>query len=318
MSLSRSLGDVSILNLRRRISVLKRTDFKNLSDDATAYQIGRVIDQYPFQLRSLQLTGLYRARANRPGEIFSSASQLWYPPAESIVRPSRLNRVGDVRFYASNMPNAAMLELRSQSGDMFTILIARTRSGSVETLNVAFVGLERALAPELRNLTPEDSFRTASHFREVLGPVNYEKWLLIDDYLSKIFGALVPEGEEYNYRPTIALADLLFRAPNLDAVNYPSVATGNHGINVCMLPSKADQLFVPAEAWMVEVSERAVDRQTGEMLWRVHFRRRSSEIRADGGIVWRPPGDGIDESEILRFTRGRLQSLNEWPMSIEK
>src|SRR5262249_39233870 len=231
----RSLSDISIRDLRSRIATLRRADLKTLSAEAAAYRIGRVIDQYYFQIRSMQLNGVYRARPNKPGGVFSSASQLWYPPATAVVRPSRLNGIGQVCFYGSNMPNAALLELRPQPGNVFTVLLAGTRSGKVETLNVAFIGLERARAPEVQHLTERDMFRHAPHFRNQLGPANYKKWLLIDDYLSKIFATVVPDGEEHKYKPTIALANLLFSAPNLDAVMYPNVATADNGINVCML-----------------------------------------------------------------------------------
>ncbi len=108
----RSLNDISIFDLRSRIATLRRANLKTLSAEAAAYRIGRVIDQYHFQIRSMQLNGVYRARPNKPREVFSSASQLWYPPATAVVRPSRLNGIGQVCFYGSNMPNAALLELR--------------------------------------------------------------------------------------------------------------------------------------------------------------------------------------------------------------
>jgi hypothetical protein len=127
------------------------------------------------------------------------------------------------------MPNAALLELRPQPGNVFTVLLAGTRSEKVETLNVAFIGLERARAPEIQHLTERDMFRHATHFRNQLGPADYKKWLLIDDYLSEIFATVVPDGEEHKYKPTMALANLLFSAPNLDAVMYPSVAMADHG-----------------------------------------------------------------------------------------
>jgi hypothetical protein len=160
------------------------------------------------------------------------------------------------------MPNTAIQELRPQPGNIFTVLMAMTRQ--VETLNVAFIGLERSKAPEVQHFTEKDMFRNAPHFRIQLGVANYNKWLLIDDYLSEIFGVPVPEGEEYKYKPTIALANLLFTAPNLDAVSYPSVATDDHGINVCMLPDKADRLFVPLEAWIIRVEESALHPTTSE------------------------------------------------------
>jgi hypothetical protein len=313
----RSLSDISLFDLRSRVASLRRADLKRLSTEAAAYRIGRVIDQYPFQIRSLQLNGIYRARLNRPGEVFSSASQLWYPSATAVVRPSRLNGIGQVRFYASNMPNTASLELRPQQpGDVFTVLLVGTRSRKVETLNVAFIGLERSRAPEVQHFTGTDMFRHAPHFRDWLGPANYKKWLLIDDYLSEIFATVVPDGDEHKYKPTIALANLLFSAPNLDAVNYPSVATANHGINVCMLPDKADQFFSPLEAWMIGVGETALHPKTGERLDQVSFLRRSHEIGPDGSIAWRPAGEGINADEIMRFVRHRMRPLDEWPFSV--
>jgi hypothetical protein len=286
---------------------------RTLSDTAASHRIGRVIDQYMFQVRHVQLTGIYRARLNLPGELFSAASQLWYPPIETVLRPSRLNGIGQVRFYASSMPNTAVFELRPKAGDVFTVLLATTRSRQVVSLNVAFIGLERSLAPEVQHFTDRDSFRRSPTFRERLAPANYKKWLLIDDYLSEIFGLEVPDGEEHRYKLTIALANLLFDAPGVDGVNYPSVATSDHGINVCMNPAAADREFAPLEAWVVEVGEKAVHPKSGMPLWRVHFIRRSHEIGPDGSITWRRPGEGIDQSEIMRFTRRRVESLNAWP-----
>jgi hypothetical protein len=198
-----------------------------------------------------------------------------------------------------------------------TVLLAGTRSGKVETLNVTFIGLERARAPEVQHLTERDMYRHAPNFRNQLGPANYKKWLLIDDYLSEIFSTVVLDGEEHKYKPTIALGNLLFSAPNLDAVMYPSVATADHGINVCMLPDKADQLFSPLEAWMIRVEEHASHPKTGEPLPKIHFLSRSHKIGRGGSITWRQAGEGINPEEIMRFVRHRMQPLDEWPLSVK-
>jgi hypothetical protein len=170
--------------------------------------------------------------------------------------------------------------------------------------------------PEVQHFTERDLFRRNPDFRKALGPANYKKWLLIDDYLSEAFGTAVPEGEEYRYKPTIALANLLFSAPGMDAINYPSVASGDHGINVCILPDKADQLFVPKEAWMVRIGKRVAHPQTGEPLWRFDFLQRSKDIGPDGIITWRAPGEGMNQAEIMRFARQRVKDLAEWPVAV--
>jgi hypothetical protein len=310
----RLMGRVSIHDLRQRITRLRRSDLRTLSQEAVAARVVRIIDQYPFQIRPWMVGGVYRARVNKSGVLYESAAELWYPPKPDFVRsPGRLNKPGQVLFYAANAPNTAALELRMKPGDMVTVLVARTRSGALEKLNTAFVGLERALAREVNTLGPSDRFRTAPHFRRQLGEGNYKKWLLVDDYLSEIFGAIVPDDEPHLYYPTIALANLLFGASRIDAIQYPSVATQDHGINVCMLPGRADALFRASEAWMIEIGEKELHPKTKQPLMRVRFRLRSHEIGSDGVIHWRSEGEGIDEETIRGFVRQRMERLERWP-----
>jgi hypothetical protein len=310
----RLMDRVSIHDLRQRLTRLRRSDLRTLSQEALAARVARIIDQYPFQIRPWMVSGLYRARVNKPGVLFASAAELWYPPKLDFVRsPGRLNKSGQVLFYAANAPNTTALELRVKPDDMVTVLVARTRSGTLEKLNTAFVGLERALAREVNTLEPSDMFRTAPHFRRQLGEGNYKKWLLIDEYLSEIFGAVVPDDELHLYFPTIALADMLFKAPKLDAIQYPSVATQDHGINVCMLPARADALFRASEAWMIEIGEKELHAETKQPLMRVRFRLRSHEIGSDGVIHWRSEGEAIDQETIMGFVRQRMERLERWP-----
>jgi RES domain-containing protein len=307
---------VSIHDLRQRIARLRRVDLRTLSQEAVAARVARIIDQYPFQIRPWKVSGVYRARVNEPGVLFRSAAELWFPPRPELVKSAgRLNKPGQVLFYAANMPNVAAIELRVKPGDMVTMLMARTRTGRFEELNTVFIGLERALAPEVNDLGPSDMFRSAPHFRKQLGEGNYKKWLLVDDYLSEIFGVAVPDGQSHLYYPTIALADLLFRAPKVDAITYPSVATQDKGINVCMLPARADAVFRASEAWMIQVGEKGLHPHTQEALMRIRFRLRSREIGPDGVIHWRSEGEGIDEETIMRFVRQRMEQLERWPMT---
>lgn len=314
MAKKRHMDGISIHDLRRRVEQFRTLDLRTITQEALATRVARLIHQYPFQTRPWGVSGLYRARVNAPGALFTNAGELWYPPGpELVTRPSRLNRAGQIILYAANTPNTAAIELGVEPGDAVTVLVARTRSGTVEQLTTAFIGLERSLALEAKALGPDDLFRTASRFREELGEGNYKKWILLDDYLSDAFGTAVPDGETHLYKPTIALAELLFAAPNVDAISYPSVATNDHGINVGMLPAKVDAVFAPSEAWVIDVGERELHPDTGERLMRIHFRQRSHEIGPDGLIRWRAEGDGIDQESIMRFVRGRMELLSRWP-----
>jgi hypothetical protein len=99
---------VTVLDLATHISFLfpllcgrSEPDLRELSDEAVAHRIGQTIDQYPFQIRPLLLTGIYRARRNTPGEIFSRASDLWYPPGTAIRNGVGSRSVRDKQGYTS-------------------------------------------------------------------------------------------------------------------------------------------------------------------------------------------------------------------------
>ena len=115
------------------------------------------------------------------------------------------------------------------------------------------------------------------------------------------------------YKPTIALADLVFSSGYLDGICYPSVETHDHGINICFSPERADELFKPFEAWLVKVEEQAVHPESKILLHRTEFLRRSRNISPDGKIEWLPPGVGINHNEILRFVRHRMRNLPTLP-----
>jgi RES domain len=305
----RALERVSLLDVSNRIKRLKSADLAKLSPAQLRNRIGRIIDDYPLQVRPLQSSGVYRARKNSPGGDFSHARELWYPPSALITRPSRLNGVGESRLYAASMPNTAILELKPEVGDLFTVLVARTKSRQLEALRVAFIGIERSLAPEIQSLTPDDIFRTSSRFHERLGSSGYKKWLLIDDYLSSILGESIDDSDSNKYKLTAALGNLVFESPDISAITYPSVATHDHGINICFLPERADALLEPSEAWVIRIEGRGEHPEVTGAMHQISFIKRSEEIGSDGIIKWLPPGVGLGGEEISRFVRRRMTAL---------
>ena len=75
----RHMDEVSIHDLRARLAQLRRADWRTLPQEAVADRIKQLIGGYPFQIRPWVVSGLYRARVNKPGVLFTSAEQLWYP-----------------------------------------------------------------------------------------------------------------------------------------------------------------------------------------------------------------------------------------------
>jgi RES domain len=311
---STSLNEVSCSELEQRITNLQNADFKSLSIEEVRNQIAHIIHQCPIEPRELQLSGVWRARKNKTAEPFTNTKDLWYPPSSSIKKPGRLNELEQSRFYASDTANTVILELKPTVGDIITVLTARTKKKDFDTLNkIVFIGIEHSHSDKVQHFSNEDTFRTSLSFRKSLGESNYKKWLLVNDYLCSILTKEVELGCEHDYKPTIALAHLLFAIPDLDAINYPSVATEAHGINICMLPDKADRYFTPSEAWMIKIEAQDRMPNTNNVLPRFRFLRKSKQITSDGIIEWLPQGVRLTYEENTHFFGSKVEILSEFP-----
>jgi hypothetical protein len=141
------------------------------------------------------------------------------------------------------------------------------------------------------------------------------KWLLINEFLSEIATTpFSPEQEQSKYIITNAIADLLFKIPGVRALNYPSVATRLHCLNICLKPNVADQHFIPSHAWMIRIEE-PTDRLPGVerpgIYYRTSFIRRTETIAEDGKLRWSEPLTNVRPEEVSnRFYQLPLE--NSW------
>ena len=140
-----------------------------------------------------------------------------------------------------------------------------------------------------------------------------EKWLAVDDFLSEMATTVFAPHEEQNkYKITNSMGRFLLKIPSVHGLNYPSVATRLASLNLCLRPEVADQLFYPAEAWMIkiEVEKKRPDglNQDGPF-YRTTFIRKSEEIKGDGRIVWSDLLVNVTPEQIVHLDyRTRLPS----------
>lgn len=294
---------VSIHDLRARLSRLVRADLNLLSVSQLEQRIGLILHQVPLRVYPLAFSGVYRAR---PGGGHRNARDLWYPPP-GVSRLGRLNEAGGVVLYAANTPHTALFELRPVAGQTYTALLARTKQSFVE-LQVTMLGITQARSSDIAEVRAALAKRDAS-LRQALGNGNYKKYALLDQWLTSAITAEVPPDNPDQYKVTAALANILFRAP-LDAITYPSVATDQNGINLCLLPSRADELLRPAEAWEFEVVEDYQHPATGRHLYKVQALRKTTSIDQNGTLVWGPNGAGVGADDLRFFARGQLGYLS--------
>lgn len=296
------INRVSIHRLRERLARLRALNLDLHSVNDLEERVAIVLDQVPIFPFPIAMNGVYRARARDADKpAYSRVSELWYPPA-SVVGMGRLNNAGQSLFYAANTPHTAIYELRPQVGKIYTVLWARTKAKGL-ILATMFPGITRCRSADLLTVRTELPKRVAAH-RARLGGGNWKKYALLDDWLTEIITRSATNTNDY--KPTIGLANILFRAP-IDAVAYPSVATGHNGINICFQPERADELFKASEAWEFEILGDGYLYDKPSLLLR--SLRKSTIIDDDGIITWGAYGVDVGEYFIRQFARGLLPSL---------
>ena len=289
----------------------REMDLQTLRTEQVDRRVGLIMDGYRTVVIKAQMNGLYRARKNRGDQPWQSVSDLWYPPAAAVRTRGRFNEPGVSAFYACNRATGAVFEIHPSVGDIITLLVIRSKMEFAE-LDCAHIGLERSIAPEM-GLVPNDrKLRTNPRFQAMLRHYGIsKKWLLVDEFLSDMATtSFAPAEEQDKYKITNAIGRLLFKMPNIQGLNYPSVATGLESLNLCLQPAIADQYFRATEAWMIRLEER-VERLPGlnkdGPFYRSTFIRRSEKIDSDGRISWSNMLENVRPEEIAHLTyRTRL------------
>ena len=295
---SHPLLKVDLSELRARIARARAMDLRDLTDDQVFSRIARLADGYTKRRDTLITNMVFRARRHEHASPFSQASEVWHPPA-SVVKRGRFNAAGEPAFYVANRFHAAIFEMRPRLGDLFTVLAVHRRdpSGDIRCISV---GMSRCQAPEVA-VGGRHMHWDQPHLPDQKLPAGVAaRWSAIDNYLGDISLAICPPGaEEWFYKPTNALSRLFATIPGIEALQYPSVAVDLNAVNLRLTTEKADELFEPGEAGMVEVLDHRNDLPGLPPLASGYFQMRlvarTSKIGPNGLMQWRPfnPNDHI-------------------------
>jgi hypothetical protein len=186
MSGSERLQRKSYLDVVASLQRARAMDVQSLTPTQVDKRIGRIMDGYHTVVIKAQMNGLYRARKNHGDDPWQSVSDLWYPPAAVVRARGRFNEPGSSVFYACNRSTGAIYEIHPSVGDVITLLVARSK-GPLADLDVAHIGLERSLAPEMGFVPRDRKLRNNPQFQGMLEHFGIsKKWLAVDDFLSEM------------------------------------------------------------------------------------------------------------------------------------
>jgi hypothetical protein len=212
---------------------LEVEQIRRMEIDAIKLFIRRRIGGYHVAIKDLTTDNLlYRGVpwAERPMKI----AQLWHPPA-GISGMGRANRPGASMFYCSRGAPPVFYEMRAKVGDR----IALSEWAVAQPFLFHFLGFDNELmqaigAPlrsQLQSLIPNETNRN----------------IRIRRALSMPFTESVPPGEEYRYKQTIAIHELLFDGASrpVAGMAYPSMGMRGVADNLVVWPAFVPKILRP-------------------------------------------------------------------------
>lgn len=196
---------------------------------------------------------LVRGRPNKDNEVFTNKTDLWYPDWEKIPKEKhkfgRCNDKGEYVFYASTETDTTICELQLTEGDYFTLADFIPRKPKLDAI-LQVIGIK-----ELSKTREEYEKVFHEHYYKIKkdSPEDYEKNILIDDFLGRQFTQIVSEEEDWKYKITIAITHILLSNPETDGLIYPSIAANAKGVNFALKPKIVDDNLRIVRAGMYQV-----------------------------------------------------------------
>ena len=220
-----SLTPLPIDEIHRAIEAFRAVELRSVNVEELKQMLKPIFHGYAKRLGHLRAgTIVYRGREyeEKPKNI----SDLREPPIQ-IARMSRVNRENNPFFYCCTTYDAPFFELDVRTGD--TIVLSRWIT--TESLALNNIGFTKNSFLQLR------ANRATPSYGEIEMQVP-ESNSAVDDFVNGEFIKKVPRGKEneYLYKPTVAIAEMMFQDEMFDALLYPSIAKNGNADNFAIKP----------------------------------------------------------------------------------
>jgi hypothetical protein len=282
--------------ISKEIDGFKNLDLKNLTIDEIKTEIHNVI------LGHLRITylvnpqGLIRGRKNINRKLFFNKKDLWYPNWDEIPEEkyclNRCSDAGEKMLYTAIETDTTICELQLKKGEIFTIAHffpnKEKLNAKVQVIGIRELSSAQAKFKKLFN----------DHYLKLKkdAPTEYEKNILVDDFLSQNFRIKVDSNETWKYKLTIAISQILLSNSDTVGLIYPSISRNGKEANIIFKPDFVDKNLRIGQAGVFEVLDQ--NRDSGIFV-KLVLVPRESNVKELIYISWRYPKDGEDESFSL-------------------
>lgn len=244
------------------------------------------------------------------GELPSTVDRVSYPLPQFVLKPGRANRDHCSMFYGCVGAFPIFFEIHAKQGD----LIALSEWTVKEPLWMHNLGYHSDALERLGAPTPDQSSQRQALTRPIANETNYNR--RIRRRMSLAFTADVPEGEEYRYKETIAINELLYdraspintggdvglRGERVAGTVYPTVKLRGLADNVVLQPDFVDHYLQPKSVRYLRV-EAADEKALSYSFLTIGY----SETFSGKAIIWQ---DAL-EPETQRRTHVNFEN-GQW------
>lgn len=242
--------------IREVISDIKELNLKETEIDEIKNKLMKLIsiqNKYLIEVVGANFPKMYRARHNKRRNKFINLNDLWYNDM-NVNNYGRFNNIGESIFYCSPRWETCIYELKPNIGDIITILECEPidREMPLKVANIFFSknslynGIEMNIKPIIEN---------PKAVRLLESNENIEMQKLIIDFFEGESLRHVNVGEEYNYKISVAIKDILFTILDVDAISYPSLSNDG-SICFAVRPNVTDQYYKPMEVTIVRLESQ--------------------------------------------------------------
>ena len=262
---------LSTNEIQGKIETLKTLDLKNISFDDLKKYISTLTIGYMLKTPIIPVgRKLYRGILwqEKPHEI----TRLSYPPEEMVDKFHRAGRPNRPLFYCSSVRDAVFYELGVCAGDKLVVSEWET-TASLLVNNVGF-------DPDtLKNLGSNRAMPAWSNNDRLEGIEQNN--LLVQQFFADEFTKIVPLGQEYKYKLSVAIAEQHFQSDMFDALLYPAIAMKGNADNLAIKPQSVSEKLVLKKVEYIQVTD---DSNNSYKITMLDF---ANSFTEDGRIEWK-------------------------------
>lgn len=214
---------------------------------------------------------------------------LSYPPSKYVKNLHRAGRAGKSLFYCSMSREAPFFELGVVPGAMVAVSHWQTTAPIV----VNNVGYHQKVFGSLGSNRDCPSWGVGTDYEKLEKTTAFMK-----QFFATEFAKVVPLGQEFLYKVSIAIAELHFSNDMFGGLLYPSMAMRANADNLALKPECVDNHLSIRKVEYIRVDE------TDALGFKVTILDFANSFKEDGGIQWKgrhPHWVMGEKGQVLHF-----------------